>query len=208
MAAVFSLPRVVVEAENSLPALWFDGFGPSQRSPILRPCSTGAKKGVDISSRITKLNRIVYINPRRADLSRPRAHATPLSFCEPGKSLNLSLLAQDCSERNERVIRHVFENQTSCSGAGNVALRDNRLGTGESRHPGAASGLCSRRLPPLRWLYSRSCQGRAMPETERIRSQRRVPIGVPAKRQRCGQQKLPGNGFRTTNSIRDLPRAG
>ena len=36
----------------------------------------------------------------------------------------------------------------------------------------------------------------AMPETEQVRSQRRMPIGIRTERRPCGQQKHPENGSR------------
>ena len=72
---------------------------------------------------------------------------------------------------------------------GSVALRDNRLCAGESRHPRAEGRVRARRLQTLRWLHSRPHQGRAVPEAEQVRSQRRVPIGVRTKRRPGGQQK-------------------
>jgi hypothetical protein len=52
MAAVFSLPRVVVEAENSLPALGLTDFGPSPGLPIFDPAPgfCPQEKEIDIAS--------------------------------------------------------------------------------------------------------------------------------------------------------------
>src|SRR6185295_1188591 len=206
MAAVFSLPRVVVEAENSLPALGLRDFGASS-GLSLRPCASvvpAGKKRVDILRQRTKLHRIVYINHDPASLSRTRTHTTRSAFCEFGGLLQCSCAGRRRTKRESDP--HDFENQTSCSSTGGVAVRDNRLCTGESRHPGAESGVYPRRLPPLRWLRSRRRRRRTMPEAERVRTQRRVPIGVRAKRKRCARQKHAGYGSGTTNSTRDLAR--
>jgi hypothetical protein len=72
----------------------------------------------------------------------------------------------------------ISKNQTSPYRAGgSIALRHNRFCAGESRHPRAEGRVRARRLQTLRWLHSQPYQGRAVPEAEQVRSQRRLPIG-------------------------------
>ena len=83
----------------------------------------------------------------------------------------------------------ISKNETSHRSAGVVALRDNRLCTGQSRHPRAEGRMRARRLQTLRWPNSRPYEGGALPEAEQVQSQRRLPIGFCAKRRPDGWQK-------------------
>jgi len=74
----------------------------------------------------------------------------------------------------------------------------------ENRGTPEQGGVRSRRLPLLRWLHSRSRESRILPETEHVRSQRRMPIGIRTKRRPFGQQSPQGTA--ATNSTRDVHR--
>ena len=70
-------------------------------------------------------------------------------------------------------------------------LRNNRLAQENRGTPGAEGGVRSRRIPLLQRLHSRSRRGRALPETEHVRSQRRMPIGFRAKRRLGSRARGP-----------------
>lgn len=81
----------------------------------------------------------------------------------------------------------MISKQTFYPSAVSVVLRHSRLCAGESRHPRAEAGVRSRRLPILGWLHSRPRESRVLPETGHVRSQRRMPISIRAKRGRFGR---------------------